>query len=41
MNQLSYTVAKSKFESHGFRFKGDLETAIRDSIHLLQPLAAS
>ena len=41
MNQLSYTVAKSKFESHGFRFKGDLDKAIRDSIHLLQPLAAS
>jgi nucleoside-diphosphate-sugar epimerase len=41
MNQLSYTVAKSKFESHGFRFKGDLDQAIRDSIHLLQPLAAS
>jgi nucleoside-diphosphate-sugar epimerase len=41
MNQLSYTVAKSKFESHGFRFKGDLDQAIRDSIHLLQPLATS
>lgn len=41
MNQLSYTVAKSKFESHGFRFKGDLDKAIRDSIQLLQPLAAS
>ncbi len=41
MNQLSYTVAKSKFESHGFRFKGDLDKAIRDSIHLLQPLLAT
>jgi nucleoside-diphosphate-sugar epimerase len=41
MNQLSYTVARSKFESHGFRFKGDLDKAIRDSIRLLQPLAAS
>jgi len=41
MNQLSYTVAKSKFESHGFRFSGDLDKAIRDSIQLLQPLAAS
>ena len=41
MNQLSYTVAKSKFESRGFRFKGDLDSAIRDSIQLLQPLAAA
>jgi nucleoside-diphosphate-sugar epimerase len=41
MNQLSYTVSRSKFESQGFRFKGDLDKAIRDSIHLLQPLAAT
>jgi nucleoside-diphosphate-sugar epimerase len=41
MNQLSYTVDKSKFQSHGFRFQGNLDQAIRDSIHLLQPLAAS
>jgi nucleoside-diphosphate-sugar epimerase len=41
MNQLSYTVAKSKFESHGFRFSGDLDKAIRDSIQLLRPLVAS
>lgn len=41
MNQLSYTVAKSKFESHGFHFKGDLEQAIRDSIQLFQPLVVS
>lgn len=40
MNQLSYTVDKSKFESHGFRFKGDLDQAIGDSIRLLKPLAA-
>ena len=41
MNQLSYTVAKSKFESRGFRFTGDLDKAISDSVHLLQPLVAS
>lgn len=41
MNQLSYTVAKSKFESHGFRFKGDLDQAIADSIALLKPLSES
>jgi hypothetical protein len=41
MNQLSYTVAKSKFESRGFRFKGDLDQAIRDTIQLFQPLVAS
>jgi UDP-glucose 4-epimerase len=41
MNQLSYTVDKSKFESLGFQFKGDLDKAIRDSISLLQPLAAA
>jgi nucleoside-diphosphate-sugar epimerase len=41
MNQLSYTVAKSKFESQGFRFKGDLDQSIRDSIHLLETLVAS
>lgn len=41
MNQLSYTVAKSKFESHGFHFKGDLDQAIADSIALLKPLSTS
>lgn len=41
MNQLSYTVAKSKFELQGFQFKGDLDEAIRDSIQLLQPLTAA
>ena len=40
MNQLSYTVDRSKFESHGFRFTGQLDTGIRESIYLLQPLVA-
>jgi len=41
MNQLSYTVDRSKFEARGFRFVGDLDTGIRESIELLQPLASS
>jgi UDP-glucose 4-epimerase len=41
MNQLSYTVDRSKFEAQGFRFVGDLDTGIRESIELLRPLATS
>jgi nucleoside-diphosphate-sugar epimerase len=38
MNQLSYTVDRSKFESRGFKFEGDLNAAIAESISLLRPL---
>jgi UDP-glucose 4-epimerase len=41
MNQLSYEVDRSKFESRGFRFNGQLDDGIRESIHLLRPLIAS
>jgi nucleoside-diphosphate-sugar epimerase len=41
MNQLSYTVDRSKFEGSGFRFMGDLDTGIRESVELLRPLVAS
>ena len=41
MNQLSYVVDRSKFESRGFRFKGELDEGIRESMHLLRSLAAS
>ena len=40
MNQLSYTVDRGKFEARGFRFTGNLEKAIGESIHLLRPLAS-
>lgn len=36
MNQLSYTVAKSKFESAGFRFTGNLEQGIGNTIDLIK-----
>ena len=41
MNQLSYTVDRSKFESHGFRFEGDFRRGIAESIEQLQALARS
>jgi UDP-glucose 4-epimerase len=41
MNQLSYIVDRSKFESRGFSFHGDLDRGIRESIQLLQQLAVS
>lgn len=41
MNQLSYEVDRSKFESRGFRFKGELDKGIRESVLLLQSLAKS
>lgn len=36
MNQLSYTVAKTKFESTGFRFTGNLEQGISSTINLIR-----
>ena len=36
MNQLSYTVAKTKFESTGFRFTGNLEQGIGSTIDLIK-----
>ena len=36
MNQLSYTVANSKFQEAGFRFEGDLEAGIADTLRLIQ-----
>lgn len=41
MNQLSYEVDRSKFESRGFCFNGELDKGIRESIQLLRPLVAS
>jgi len=38
MNQLSYTVDRSKFESRGFRFSGDIDKGIGESIDLLRSL---
>jgi nucleoside-diphosphate-sugar epimerase len=38
MNQLSYTVDRSKFESKGFKFEGDLNGAIGETITLLRSL---
>jgi len=35
MNQLSYEVSSSKFESTGFLFEGRIENDIRDSLRLL------
>ncbi len=40
MNQYSYEVGKRKFESQGFRFRGDLERGIGETVDLLRPLAA-
>src|SRR5262249_6491804 len=36
MNQLSYTVAREKFTARGFKFQGDLERGIRETIELLR-----
>ncbi len=36
MNQLSYTVAKTKFESTGFRFTGNLEQGVGSTIDLIK-----
>jgi len=36
MNQLSYTVACEKFTARGFRFEGDLERGIRETVALLR-----
>lgn len=36
MNQLSYTVARDKFESLGFEFQGDLRAGLAESIGLLK-----
>jgi nucleoside-diphosphate-sugar epimerase len=36
MNQLSYNVARSKFEATGFRFIGNLEQGIRNTIDLIR-----
>jgi len=36
MNQLSYTVEKSKFEAAGFRFTGNLEQGIANTINLIR-----
>jgi UDP-glucose 4-epimerase len=36
MNQLSYTVRNQRFSSLGFEFQGDLRTALRDTVSLLQ-----
>lgn len=40
MNQYSYEAGKRKFESQGFRFRGDLERGIGETVDLLRPLAA-
>lgn len=36
MNQLSYTVANEKMKKLGFRFEGDLDRAITESVELLR-----
>jgi nucleoside-diphosphate-sugar epimerase len=41
MNQLSYIVDRSKFESQGFSFHGELDHGVRESIQLLRQLAVS
>jgi UDP-glucose 4-epimerase len=41
MNQLSYTVDRSKFESRGFRFHGELDRSLRESVGLLRQLSVS
>jgi UDP-glucose 4-epimerase len=38
MNQLSYAVDRAKFEAAGFRFAGDLERGIGETVKLLAPL---
>ncbi|HEU4795727.1 MAG TPA: NAD-dependent epimerase/dehydratase [Pyrinomonadaceae bacterium] len=41
MNQLSYTVDRSKFVAHGFQFEGDVERGVSESIAKLKALTAS
>ena len=36
MNQLSYEVSAKRINNLGFKFKGNIETAIRETITLLQ-----
>lgn len=36
MNQLSYNVDSSRFREQGFRFRGDLERGIRETVQLLR-----
>jgi len=36
MNQLSYTVSSEKFQSRGFRFRGDLAEGIRETVSLIR-----
>lgn len=38
MNQLSYTVARDKFEALGFRFEGDLSRGVQDTVELLRQI---
>ena len=38
MNQLSYAVDRVRFEAQGFRFQGDLDRAIGDTVKLLATL---
>ena len=40
MNQLSYRVDRSRIESQGFDFQGDLDTAVRSTVALFRPFAA-
>src|SRR6266542_230856 len=41
MNQLSYTVDRSRFQARGFHFVGDLDAGIRESIDLFRALVSS
>lgn len=41
MNQLSYEVSNQRFINQGFKFTGDLEAGIRDTVSLLQGLRQS
>ena len=36
MNQLSYTVACEKFRAKGFRFQGDMQKGIKDTLDLIK-----
>lgn len=38
MNQLSYAVDRSRFEAQGFRFRGELDRGVGDTVRLLKPL---
>ena len=41
MNQLSYEVSARKIQKAGFKFKGDLRTAVKDTVQLLQSRKAA